>query len=134
MSEPSKDETAVNPAVRQSSWNLMSIDHIASHKIREFVPNDVTGVCYNHHYRLEPDWQNACWGSQYSKLSELKSVYDPGARLNCWHCVGWQGGDPSMLAPTLAPTPSSSSEATSSCHRQLLVCNLVLLISILSLL
>mmetsp|Transcript_335 Transcript_335/g.446 ORF Transcript_335/g.446 Transcript_335/m.446 type:complete len:184 (+) Transcript_335:516-1067(+) len=100
INEVPEDETSVHPAVRNSAWNLLSIDSDTTLKIRDFVPNDVTGVCYNHHYRLEPDWHNACWGAHHSKLSELKSLYDPEARLNCWHCVGWQGGDPFAESPT----------------------------------
>mmetsp|Transcript_20137 Transcript_20137/g.29687 ORF Transcript_20137/g.29687 Transcript_20137/m.29687 type:complete len:107 (+) Transcript_20137:178-498(+) len=85
----SDDEAAVNPALRNIVWNLQTTDLDEGQKIREFVPNDVTGVCYNHHhYRLEPDWHNVCWGSHYVRLSELKEVYDPDAWLHCWHCVG----------------------------------------------
>jgi hypothetical protein len=46
---------------------------------------------YNHHNGLEPDWENACWGSNYDKLLSLKNKYDPSNMFNCWHCVGYQG-------------------------------------------
>ena len=51
----------------------------------------MTGTSFNHHAVLEPDWQEACWGSNYEALAEIKLKYDPTNRFKCWHCVGYVG-------------------------------------------
>jgi len=108
----SADSTAVHPALRSSAWSLITVVPDAAQAIREFIPNEETGVCYNHHYRLEPDWRNACWGANYGRLSELKTRYDPIGLLGCWHCVGYKGDDPTSQAPNPAPTPAPTTESS----------------------
>jgi hypothetical protein len=65
-------DTAVNPALRKSAWSLFTNALADGDAVREFISNDVTGVCYNPHYGLEPDWRNACWGSKYARLLSLR--------------------------------------------------------------
>ena len=110
----SANDTAIHPANRNAIWNIVTFDPVVGQKIREFIPNNVTGVGYNHHYRLEPDWHNACWGSHYERLLELKTEFDHKGILNCWHCVGWRGADPSTKAPTPALTQQPSSPSVIS--------------------
>jgi hypothetical protein len=104
--------------------------------VRDFIPNNVTGISFNHHNRLEPDWRNACWGADhYEKLEGIKDKYDPDRVFNCWHCVGYQGleaelgknvldgivtaevslvvitGETVQVCPTFAPTPAPTHSA-----------------------
>ena len=97
------EDTSVNPALRQSAWSLFTTTVEGGDAVRQFIPNSVTGVCYNHHYGLEPDWRQACWGDHHAQLSMLKKEYDPDTLLNCWHCVGYD-----EIEPSLAPSPSPS--------------------------
>jgi len=96
-------ETAVHPSMRESIYSVFSKGDMASEYIREFLPNTMTGVCYNYHNVLEPDWRNACWDSQYDSLDQVKKEYDPNNRLDCWHCVGYTGEE-----FTFSPSPSIS--------------------------
>lgn len=89
----SVEDSAVHPALRKSIWSIFTNDKVSGEMIREFLPNSETGVCFNHHNAWEPDWRNACWGSHYSRLSEIKALYDPNHVLNCWHCVGYVGDE-----------------------------------------
>mmetsp|Transcript_18542 Transcript_18542/g.21403 ORF Transcript_18542/g.21403 Transcript_18542/m.21403 type:complete len:684 (-) Transcript_18542:29-2080(-) len=101
------NETSVHPALRSSVWNVITTGGEVSQMVRDFIPNEVTGVCYNHHNVLEPEWRDACWGNNYLKLSELKSEFDPSHRFNCWHCVGYNGTEvpgKTTHVPTSSPT------------------------------
>ena len=59
--------------------------------VRGALNNSVTGVCYNHHARDEPEWRDACWGDNLRRLELVKTAVDPDGRFNCWHCVGYSG-------------------------------------------
>lgn len=89
----SAEDSSVHPALRKAIWSVFTNDMIAAQKIRELLPNTETGVCYNHHNSWEPEWRNACWGSHYDRLNEIKESYDPDHMLNCWHCVGYVGDE-----------------------------------------
>ena len=91
INEVDTDETAVNPFLRSTIWSVFTNDDRSGQTVREFVTNDETGVCYNHHYGLEPDWRRACFGSHYDTLKSLQEKFDSDKLLNCWHCVGYQG-------------------------------------------
>jgi hypothetical protein len=105
INEIKTTETAVHPAMRSSLWNVHTNGDFASNRVREFIPNSVTGVCYNHHNVLEPDWRNACWGSNYGHLSSIKDKYDPQHIFNCWHCVGYNGQEgPETMFPSSSPS------------------------------
>jgi Berberine and berberine like len=85
------NDTAVHPAVRKAIFNIGTLSSAGGQKVRDAYPNNITGVCFNHHSANEPDWQNACWGEHFDRLAEIKAKYDPDHRFNCWHCVGYQG-------------------------------------------
>jgi len=53
--------TSVHPAMRKAVWSVYTLGTSANQKVRDFLPNSVTGVDFNHHHVLEPDWRNACW-------------------------------------------------------------------------
>jgi hypothetical protein len=99
--------TATHPAVRQAIFNIGVQDFTKKSYalLQDFLPNSITGASFNHHYALESDWRNSLWGSNYDRLAELKERYDPGHRLNCWHCVGYQGPDPEDPSYTEAECP-----------------------------
>jgi len=94
------EDTSVHPALRKAAWNLF-VNPGGVEKMYEFLPNTITGACFNHHSPVEPDWKDALWGdSQYGKLLELKGKYDPDGVFNCWHCVGYTGEEnPDTGAP-----------------------------------
>jgi hypothetical protein len=129
------EETSIHPAMRSSIYTFKTSGDTASNLIRNVIPNTDTGVEYNYHNVIEPDWRNACWGSNYDRLHELKGIFDSNHLFNCWHCVGFIGIEvperitssptsspsqqPSMLPskqpssspslfPTVAPTDSAS--------------------------
>jgi len=91
MNDVPEDATAVHPAMRNAIWHLHTSNQKSGQMVREFIPNTVTGVCFNHHNQWEPDWRNACWGDNHHRLSILKEKFDPDHRFNCWHCIGYIG-------------------------------------------
>jgi len=95
-----ENETSVHPALRRSIWSVFNTGKDDAAKVRSFIPNDVTGICYNHHNPLEPDWSNASWGNNYNRLSKIKEELDSNKVLNCWHCVGYEDRNgPTSSAP-----------------------------------
>lgn len=108
--------TSVHPAMRKSIYSISTKGSEASDIVRDFIPNDITGVDYNYHNVLEPDWRNACWGSNYARLMQIKKDYDSGNILNCWHCVGFLGveiPERTTLSPTSTSTKAPSMTPTS---------------------
>lgn len=105
MTKVPTNETAVHPAMRQAIWALHTANEEGSNAVREFIPNNVTGVSFNHHSTVEPDWRNACWGTNYERLEGIKEMYDPEHRFNCWHGVGYVGEENPLVStdPTLSP-------------------------------
>jgi hypothetical protein len=85
------DSMALHPAHRRAIWSVFTYGDDARDRLASFIPNNVTGVCFNHHSPSEPDWRNACWGPHYARLEELKNKYDPNRVFNCWHCPGYVG-------------------------------------------
>jgi hypothetical protein len=43
------DATAVHPGMRNAIWSVFPFSPDAQAALREFIPNNVTGVCFNHH-------------------------------------------------------------------------------------
>lgn len=82
MRDVEDNATSVHPAMRRVIYSLITSGS-SSARVREFLPNAVTGVCFNHHDPAEPDWRAALWGSNYDRLLELKKKYDPDGRFNC---------------------------------------------------
>ena len=66
------EETSVHPALRSSIWSLFTVNENANQKVREFLPNDITGVCYNHHNPTEPDWRNVSASTSTFHLGHLQ--------------------------------------------------------------
>ncbi|MFC4891738.1 FAD-binding protein [Pseudofrancisella aestuarii] len=61
--------------------------------IKSLAPN--AGTYVNEADYFEPNWQQAFWGDNYSKLFQIKQKYDPNGLFYCHHCVGsesWQEG------------------------------------------
>lgn len=52
----------------------------------DLAPN--AGAYANEADYFQPDWQQAFWGNNYSKLYEIKQKYDPEGVFYCHHCVG----------------------------------------------
>lgn len=85
------DATAVHPAMRAAEYGITTTTRQAASRVRDYLPNDITGCSYNHHSPNEPDWRECLWGSNYRRLLGIKNRYDPNRIFNCWHCVGYQG-------------------------------------------
>lgn len=86
------DETAVHPIMRSSVWAITTTTREGARRLRNFLPNSISGCSFNHHSGSEPNWRTALWGDEhYTRLLGIKNRYDPNRRLNCWHCVGYQG-------------------------------------------
>jgi hypothetical protein len=113
MMDVAPDATAVNPAMRNALYSIITVG-LANDIVREFLPNNITGACFNHHDPAEPDWRNALWGSNYERLLELKNIYDPDRRFNCWHCVGYEGDEfgEAPVAPPACPEASTIAPVT----------------------
>jgi hypothetical protein len=88
------DATAVHPDMRNTIWSVFAISPDAQAALCQFIPNNMTGICFNnHHSATEPDRRNGCWGTNYAKLVSIKDKYDPDHKFNCWHRVGYQGDE-----------------------------------------
>jgi hypothetical protein len=106
--------TAVHPSMREAVWAISTTSDEGGKIVREYFNNEVSGCSFNHHSATEPQWREALWGREhYDHLLEIKDKYDPNRRLNCWHCVGYQGpeipGDKELpfCPPTAAPSEIS---------------------------
>ena len=93
MGNVATDATAVHPAARSAIFNLMTFVDEDHARVRAVLTDDITGICYNHHAALEPNWRVAAWGANYDRLLAAKRRYDPCRRFNCWHCVGYEGAE-----------------------------------------
>eukprot|EP01006_Ploeotia_vitrea_P009655 TRINITY_DN2345_c0_g1_i1.p1 TRINITY_DN2345_c0_g1~~TRINITY_DN2345_c0_g1_i1.p1 ORF type:complete len:514 (+),score=61.64 TRINITY_DN2345_c0_g1_i1:77-1618(+) len=81
-------DTAMHPAVRSAVWNIITVIPAANEGVRSALPNTITGACYNHASQIEPQWQDAFWGTNLQRLQQIKAQVDPANVLNCYHCVG----------------------------------------------
>ena len=93
VTNPSHNATAVHPAMRKAIWQIETFIDKMTDYLRKEIKD--TGAGFNHASHVEPDWRNAFWGPQLNRLQSLKKQYDPENRFNCWHCVGYQGDEPS---------------------------------------
>jgi hypothetical protein len=51
---------------------------VRDNNVINFVPNSVSGECFNHQSPTKADWHNALWREkQYPKLLELKKNMTP---------------------------------------------------------
>ena len=84
--------TAVHPVMRNSIWAITTTTEFGAQRVRDYLPNSISGCSYNHHSGSEPNWRVSLWGEDHhTRLLGIKNRYDPNRRLNCWHCVGYQG-------------------------------------------
>ncbi|KAF2658913.1 FAD-binding domain-containing protein [Lophiostoma macrostomum CBS 122681] len=104
---PDNSKTGVNPAWRDSLWEVVMGGIWTSNTPRDMraqIQNTISssidplkaltpgGGCYmNEGDYMEQDWQQTFFGSNYAKLLQVKQKYDPGQLFNCWKCVGWTG-------------------------------------------
>ena len=91
VADVAPDATAVHPDTRSAIFTLMTMTDEDHAKVRAALPD--SGLCFNHHYKLEPAWREAAWGDHYGRLLAAKDTYDPDRRFECWHCVGYEGVD-----------------------------------------
>ncbi|MGD9591084.1 MAG: FAD-binding protein [Candidatus Berkiella sp.] len=59
--------------------------------IKAISPN--AGSYANEADYFQKDWQNEFWGTNYSKLYDIKQKYDPEGLFYCHHCVGSEQWD-----------------------------------------
>ena len=57
------------------------------------------GAYTNEANAYEPDWQTVFWGSNYPRLLEVKSKWDPRGLFRCNRCVGSERWDASGNCP-----------------------------------
>ena len=100
--------TGINPMYRQSGTNIISLEEPiidgGMRILRDRVSNSTP--CFNHDGY--PDklgdgttaaWQKGYWGTQVSRLTEIKMKYDPNNRFNCYQCIGYTRVDETDTAP-----------------------------------
>jgi FAD/FMN-containing dehydrogenase len=84
--------TAIHPAMRSATWAISTWSSHATRLVRNYLPDGISGSSFNHQGASEVNWRTSLWGEEnYRKLFGIKNRYDPSWRLNCWHCVGYQG-------------------------------------------
>jgi hypothetical protein len=107
-------DTAVHPAMQRAIWNVFANIEVGQNMVFNFIPNTVTGTCFNHHSPVEVDWHDALWGANYDMLVTLKGKYDPTKVFNCWNCIGYEGPEnPESDAPYEPVCPEEESHTTS---------------------
>jgi len=99
-------ETAIHPNMRNAILMVEIATRSGAKMLRQFLEGYNTSVCYNHHSAEEPDWRDACWGSNYARLEEIKKKYDPGNLLNTFHGVGFNGVEFDNNDDTLFDSPT----------------------------
>jgi hypothetical protein len=82
------DETSVNPAWRRAYAHCLTL-HMApfggsAKALRELAPD--TGAYGNEAFYGDSDWKQTFWGSNYGRLSEIKTRYD--ANMVFWNSPG----------------------------------------------
>ncbi|KAF9913686.1 hypothetical protein BX616_009742 [Lobosporangium transversale] len=104
VSKGTSKETSVGPAWRQALFHIISPvtwDNSASpeavqtlgrkvtsaiERLREITPG--SGAYFNEADHSEPNWQQSFFGSNYPRLKQVKTKYDPYGVFICHHCVG----------------------------------------------
>jgi hypothetical protein len=84
--------TAVHPVMRSTIWAISTSEVDSNRVVRDYLPDGISGSSFNHQGASELNWRVSLWGEEnYKRLLGIKNRYDPNRRLNCWHCVGYQG-------------------------------------------
>ncbi len=73
------------PAIKKAHAYAASIDKCMS-RLRAIVPSGGAYVSESNYF--QPDWQQAYWGSNYARLSEIKKKYDPDGLFIVHNGVG----------------------------------------------
>ncbi|AEV99626.1 FAD-linked oxidase [Niastella koreensis] len=104
------DETGpVIPGISGHEPDIQAASHSADHinkamvALRHIAPG--TGSYVSESNFFEPDWQHSFWGTNYSKLSEVKKKYDPDGLFFVHHGVGseeWSDDGFTRLHSTVA--------------------------------
>lgn len=69
--------------------------------IRALTPG--AGSYLNETDFFEPHWQQAFWGDNYQRLSQIKRKYDPEGLFFCHHCVGSERWSANGLCSSTGP-------------------------------
>lgn len=91
ITDVASTDTSIHPAMREALLEIELSNLEAVLKLKRFLSGYETGVCYNHHSPKEPDWEDACFGSNYERLLQNKKKFDPDHRFNVYHGVGYRG-------------------------------------------
>jgi hypothetical protein len=101
--------TGINPYYRNSGANILSLEEAAIDGGMALIRSRVSAStpCFNHdghphvlssqHWSgnlsaadaTPEQWQSVYWGSHVSRLEEIKLIYDPDRRFNCYQCIGY---------------------------------------------
>lgn len=87
-------DTALHPAMRDAVLMVQIATRGGGSRLSEFTGNEISCLCYNHHSPLQPDWEQASWGSNFRALAEIKQERDPNHIFNVNRGVGHRGGNP----------------------------------------
>ncbi|KAI5118822.1 hypothetical protein M0805_009400 [Coniferiporia weirii] len=100
--------TSINPIWYKSLWHvtasgfwnfnttfverleIYSLLTKAMDPLRRITPG--SGAYQNEADVYEPNHTESYWGPNYARLLAIKEKYDPDHLLDCWHCVGSNGG------------------------------------------
>ena len=69
VSDVTESETAVSPALRGAIWNVCPGGEQGGQKVRDFIPPDLYGACFNHHSPTEVNWRESLWGLERRTIS-----------------------------------------------------------------
>ena len=114
VTDVAPNATAVHPSVRKALFNVILLAQEQMQVLRQALRDTGLdgGVCYNHAGQDdELDWDAAAWGSNRNRLARIKKSYDPDARFNCFHCVGFIDVD----APGSDLVPDTCGSNTYNC-------------------
>ncbi|KAL1914867.1 uncharacterized protein VTP21DRAFT_7783 [Calcarisporiella thermophila] len=105
-------ETSVNPAWRKAIWHIVLTNDLADNATIEqqkAVAEDITrstqllrditpdSGCYLNEADVnEPNWQQAFFGENYSRLKTIKDEIDPDGLFVCKNCVGSEEWSPDL--------------------------------------
>ncbi|MCO5611704.1 hypothetical protein L7F22_065962 [Adiantum nelumboides] len=104
-----RDDNAVNPAWRTALWHVVVVSTWTAEEacaateaskswlvtsanalLRELTPH--SGCYMNEADSNEPDWQSSFYGSNFERLTSIKTQVDPQGVFSCWKCIGSEIG------------------------------------------
>ncbi|PGG95888.1 hypothetical protein AJ79_09825 [Helicocarpus griseus UAMH5409] len=101
----STEDTAVLPAWRQTYVHLIGtgVGDFKVDSLRKLAPD--TGAYVNEASHENPNWKTDFWGSNYERLSEIKTKYDPNGVF--WVTPGINADEYSIIDGRLCNTAST---------------------------